>query len=109
MDVIVFDKSILNGTVISRSVPFDAPETRTIAGSVDFSNPGGEDVFAGSDLKYVLRMFASLDPRKCECVAVCEWPNSQSIQSVQWSGIARRVWLSLDCNKLVPAALILSF
>ncbi len=108
MPVQVFDKSLINGRVCSRSFSFETLQEHVFTGAVDFSNGSDPSPLLDPAFSYVLKMLISLDARREECVAVHEFPLNPGAQVI-WTGIARRVFLTLETSRIVPASLSISF
>lgn len=98
--ICVRDMDIVNGLVVSRSILLPSLEEHAFVGFVDF---GTADPFADPKFWFVLKMYRSMDPERSECKAVHEFPLLDS-QQVTWTGIARRLWLTLETSSILYTA-----
>lgn len=103
--MIIFDQAIINGTVISRSLESPNFGTFDYCGTV-FETVPAALIDPTLKLRLVLQVETVAD---FGSVAFKEWDVTKGQPKVLWSGIARRVRMTLEANKLVSLGMEINY
>ena len=93
----VYQQAVSQGTVISRSILFPEPQTRSITGSLFMAD---EDLI-DDGLQIYISLQRSLEPGQWQHVADYEWQGGSGAPELSWTGMARRIRLLADISRPV--------